>query len=557
MTSPPITNIAAEAPDDDDAATPAAPPPNAAATATADAPQWASSRVPRRPCAFSVMSRHKQAAKARLGSDHPLLDLSIGSSDLSPHRRVLEALRDAPLGDPNTHAYGLRPMTLPFLKAATDWFAREFGGPTHARSATLAAAGGRRSGGDGDGEPPEPPPPQLRPLDVHTEALALIGAQEGLAHLLLAVCEPGDAVLMSDVAYPPYASACDVASLTPRLYRLSRGGGGNDNGSQQLLPDLEAIEAELVAEEQAQQQQDRPRPRVLLINLPHNPTGAVPSYRFWRRALDFCERHGLLLVSDNPYAALVFPPVADGEDQSSSNDARPSAAAMRAMGFDADAQQQQQQAVGLTAPGALAYALYEAKGRESRIVELFSLSKSHLMGGMRLGFALGSSSAIAALEAVKAPVDFNQWRGLLSAGETALRLPAEETSWPVAREYAKRATALVRSLEKEAGWDVAAASASDPAAAMYVWARLPRGWRAARRRKGGDGGQEDGDEDGDDDDDDAAFCRDLVLATGVALAPGSGFGPGGRGHVRFALVAPADALAGAAKAIGAFLDGRV
>ena len=69
--------------------------------------------------------------------------------------------------------------------------------------------------------------------------------------------------------------------------------------------------------------------------------------------------------------------------------------------------------------------------------------------------------------------------------------------------------------------------------------------------------EDDEDDDDDDDDDDQAFCRDLVLATGVALAPGSGFGPGGRGHVRFALVASAQELGRAAKAIGAFLDGRV
>lgn len=237
------------------------------------------------------------------------------------------------------------------------------------------------------------------------------------------------------------------------------------------------------------------------------------------------------------------------------------------MGF-CDAADADADGAGLTAPGALAYALYEGRGRESRVVELFSLSKGHLGGGLRVGWALGSTGAIAALEAVKAPIDFNQWRGLLTAGECALRLPARETSWPVAAEYARRAASLVRSLSAEARWDVsggagaAASGASAPAAAMYVWARLPRGWRA-RRRQGLEGqgvgceDKDDGTKDEDEDDDDPAFCRDLVLATGVALAPGSGFGPGGRGHVRFALVAPADALAGAAKAIGRFLDGRV
>jgi aspartate/methionine/tyrosine aminotransferase len=533
----------------------------AAAAAAAAAPppsssSWASSRVPSRPCAFTQMSRHKQAARTLLGPTHPLfLDLSIGSSDLRPHQAVLEALRDAALNDPDAHAYGLRPSTLPFLRAATDWFAREFGGEAHARSAAQAAAAEGGGGGSGVQEqpaPPPPPPPPLRSLDVDREALALIGAQEGLAHLLLAVCEPReDAVLLSDVAYPPYASACDVASVEARTYGLKAAAVGGGAGG--LLPDLDALDAQLQREKEAER-----RPRVLLINMPQNPTGAVPSYRFWRRALDFCDRWDLLLVSDNPYAALVFPEEeqeggATGGQQAT---ARPSLAAARAMGF----LPQDALPDTLTAPGALAYALYENRGREQRVVELFSLSKSHLMGGMRLGFALGSRSAVAALEAVKAPVDFNQWRGLLKAGEVALRLPASESTWVAAREYGRRARALAEALRREARWDVAAEDGRalpPPVAAMYVWARLPRGWRRARRAGAAGGGNNNNNNDDDDDDDDAAFCRDLVVATGVAVAPGSGFGEGGRGRVRFALVAPAPDLQRAAAAVGAFLRGEV
>jgi len=584
---------------------------------------WASSRVPSRPCAFAVMSRHKEAARRRLGPGAALLDLSIGSSDLRPHARVLGALRDAPLGDPQTHSYSLRAATVPFLEAGAAWFAREFGGEAHARTAAAAAA--RAGAGAGAAAAaaaaappprPSPPPPALRPLDPHREALALIGAQEGLAHLLLAVCEPGDRVLMCDVSYPPYASACDVASAVPRLYRLAPGGGccggggggGIDGGGGAvgpLLPALDEIEADLAAEEEEGEAAagGGRGPRVLLVNLPHNPTGAVPSYAFWRRALDLCERRGLLLVSDNPYAALVFPRAGgkgDADEDANEGDdkdaaaARPSPEAARAMGFS-EGEDPSSLPDTLTAPGALAYALYEGRGRESRVVELFSLSKSHLMGGMRLGLALGSSEAVAALEAVKAPIDFNPWRGLLRAGEVALRLPAGASTWRAAREYGRRAGALSRALAREAGWDVRGGPAGGsagggdggggggcaPVAAMYVWARLPRGWSAARRRRrrsqdaggggkpsdekddaetggerGGDGDGKTRDGDGDDDDD-AAFCRDLVVATGVAVAPGSGFGPGGRGHVRWALVAPVPALEAAAKAVGAFFRGEV
>ncbi|KAG2439647.1 hypothetical protein HXX76_004997 [Chlamydomonas incerta] len=384
-----------------------------------DGPSYRSSRVPGSGV-FLLMDAAKSAARASGGVD--VVDLSIGASDLAPPPEALAALRDS-IDDPTTHSYCLKSGTMPLLEAACKWYGERYG----------------------------------TQLDPSCEALSLIGAQEGLAHALMAVADAGDAILMTAVAYPSYFGAVQVAGLDPVYMPL-----GPD-----FLPRLDAIAAA-----------DLARSRVMLLNYPNNPTSAVASPAFFQAAIDLCRRHGILLIHDNPYVDLVF-----GEEPSPSP---------------------------LCLPG----------GREC-VLELFSFAKSYHLGGFRLGFALGNRNAVASLEALKAPVDFNQYKGIMRMGVACLQLPQEGVRRD-ARVWAARAAAMVESLRRAGCGDV-----DMPKACMYVWLRLPAGV------------------------DDVAFCQRLVADTGIALSPGRGFGPGGAGFVRVALVQPEGVLAAAAEKIAA------
>jgi aspartate/methionine/tyrosine aminotransferase len=154
--------------------------------------------------------------------------------------------------DPATHGYCLKSGTAPLLEAATGWYHRRFG---------VA-------------------------LCPRTQALSLIGAQEGLAHLLLAVCEPGDTLLMPSIAYPSYFGAAAVAGLRIAHLPLTSG----------YLPDFAALEAAGGA----------PEARVLLLNYPNNPTAAVATREVLEAAVAFCRARGMLLIHDNPYVDQVY-----------------------------------------------------------------------------------------------------------------------------------------------------------------------------------------------------------------------------------------------------------
>lgn len=156
-------------------------------------------------------------------------------------------------------------------------------------------------------------------------------------------------------------------------------------------------------------------------------------------------------------------------------------------------------------------------------VELYSCSKSYHMGGFRIGWAAGNAEAIAALHKVKSAIDFNQYTGIQQAAITAIQQPREKAR-EVARIFELRRNALVQALN-ENGWDTPL-----PQASMYVWTRLPEGQTNS-----------------------FDFCVELARETGVALAPGRGFGPGGEGFVRIALVREPEAMERAVQQIQKFL----
>lgn len=164
--------------------------------------------------------------------------------------------------------------------------------------------------------------------------------------------------------------------------------------------------------------------------------------------------------------------------------------------------------------------------REKRCsIEFFTFSKSYNMGGFRIGYAVGNAEIIRALRQVKATIDFNQYRGIMAGAIAALNADQSLVAETVAT-FAQRRNFAVESLSK-IGWPV-----PTPTATMYLWAPLPEPWRQNSIR----------------------FCQDLVAKTGVALAPGAGFGPGGEGYVRFALVHSPEVLGEAIARIQTFFQ---
>jgi len=169
--------------------------------------------------------------------------------------------------------------------------------------------------------------------------------------------------------------------------------------------------------------------------------------------------------------------------------------------------------------------IFQADTNKEISIEFFTFSKSYNMGGFRIGFAIGNSAIIKALRQVKAAIDFNQYQGILKGAIAALEGPQECVQKTVAT-YQERRDVFIKALH-DIGWEVAT-----PQATMYVWAKLPEPWQNKSRE----------------------FCIQLVEKTGVAVAPGAGFGKSGEGYVRFALVKEPAILAAAVVKIASFLN---
>lgn len=318
-----------------------------------DLGRWASRRARAMPASVFATMDAAKAEAARQGVD--VIDLSIGSSDLPPPPRAVEALRQA-ADDPAGYGYCLQACTLPLREAVVRWHARRY--------------------------------PQGPALDPDAHVLPLIGSQEGFAHLLQAVADPGDAVLLPDPAYPSYFGAAALAGVERVEMPLLE-----ENG---FLPDLAAVPADAAR-----------RARAMVLSYPNNPTAGVADEAFFERAIAFAREHELLLIHDFPYVDTVF-----GEYEAPSLVAQP--------------------------------------GGLEQGIELYSCSKSFHLAGLRIGWAVGDGDAIAALARVKGAIDFNAYLGAQRAAIAALEQPRERLRADAER-FRQRRDALVDALEG-AGW---------------------------------------------------------------------------------------------------------
>jgi aspartate/methionine/tyrosine aminotransferase len=380
---------------------------------------------------FARNDRRKGAYLSRAAASGsglpPLLDLSLGSTDLQPPAVAIEAMA-AQLARPESSAYCLHAATAPLRRAVAGWAQRRFGVE----------------------------------VDAEREVLLLVGSQEATAHLPLAVLNPGDGALLLDPYYPSHMGGLRLASAQPRLLSLDPAAGWR--------PDFEQVTPH-----------EWQQLRLMVLGFPHNPTATTGEQAWLDAAVAKALQHDIVLAHDNPYVDLAL----DGE-----------------------------------APALLRNPEWRECG-----IEFFSFSKSWCLGGFRLAYAIGAEWLITALRQLKGVVDFNQSLALQAGAIAALE---QAPDWPaqLRQVYRGRRDAMAAAL-RDQGWPVRL-----PSMALYLWLQLPPQARAM---------------------DSESFCAALLENTGVALTPGNGFGPGGEGWLRLALVHPQAELEAGAARIGQWL----
>jgi alanine-synthesizing transaminase len=283
-------------------------------------------------------------------------------------------------------------------------------------------------------------------LDPETQAITTIGAKEGLSHLMWVLVQPGDAAIVPSPTYPIHIYAPILSGA--EVHQVPMPSDGDLLG-----PIVESYE------------RSWPRPRVIIISFPHNPTCAVVDLDFMQRLVDFARDREVLLVHDFAYADVCF----DGYEPPS---------------------------------------ILQAAGAVDCAVELYSLTKSFSMAGWRVGFLVGNAAVVGALARLKSYLDYGTFQPIQIASIVAM---TEAPGYPeVVREiYRSRRDALCDGLAR-AGWEI-----PKPKGTMFVWAEIPEPYRELGS---------------------VEFAVMLTREAKVAVSPGAGFGPGGDGHVRFALV---------------------
>jgi alanine-synthesizing transaminase len=245
-------------------------------------------------------------------------------------------------------------------------------------------------------------------IDPDEEAIAVIGTKEGLGHLALALIDNGDLAMVPNPTFPIHMYSIVLAGGSVVSIPLTE---END-----FIPSLTEITRDIW-----------PRPKVLILSFPHNPTGAVVDLGFFEEIVAFAKRQEIIVIHDLAYADIVFD--------------------------------------GYKAPS-----LLQAKGAKDIGIEFISLSKSYNMAGWRCGFAAGNREIVEALARIKGYYDYGIFAPIQVAAIMALRTP-EDTVMENAAVYQKRRNVLVDGLNR-IGWKV-----PKPQASMFVWAPIPEAWK--------------------------------------------------------------------------------
>ncbi len=360
------------------------------------------------PYVFTIIDGLKQEAR-RAGED--VIDLGFGNPDLpSPDVAVEKLAEAARLG--RNHRYSQSKGIPKLRQAAADLYLRRFGVV----------------------------------LDPDTEIVSTIGAKEGYSHLCWVLLGPGDSALVPSPSYPIHLWGPLFAGASIR--EIPMYGDGN-----------------LLERIQHQFMYSWPRPRVIVVSFPHNPTTTCVDLDFFQGLVDFAREQEVVIVHDNAYAEL---------------------------GFD-----------GFQPPSIL-----QAEGAKECAVELYSMTKAFSMAGWRVAFMAGNPEVVGALAKLKSYLDYGTFQPIQIAATVTLN---EATEYPkeVNAIYQSRRDALCDGLDR-IGWEM-----PRPKGTMFAWAPIPEPYKHLGS---------------------VEFAKMLVTEANVACSPGVGFGPGGEGFVRFALI---------------------
>jgi alanine-synthesizing transaminase len=360
------------------------------------------------PYVFTIIDGLKVAAR-RAGED--VIDLGFGNPDLPSPPTAVDKLCEA-VRNPRNHRYSASRGIPKLREAVTELYRRRFGVD----------------------------------LDPETEAITTIGAKEGFSHLMWVLLQPGDAALVPSPSYPIHIWGPLFAGAEVREIPVGTGEDFFGNVQQSYRFSW-------------------PRPRVIVLSFPHNPTTTCVDLAFMQRMVDFARENEVLLVHDNAYAEL---------------------------GFD-----------GFRPPSIL-----QADGAKECAVELYSMTKAFSMAGWRMAYLVGKAEVVQALAKLKSYLDYGAFQPVQIAATVTLN---EDPGHPerVQAIYQSRRDALCGGLAR-IGWEV-----EPPRGTMFVWAPIPEPYRELGS---------------------VEFASMLVKEAKVATSPGVGFGPGGDGHVRFALI---------------------
>ena len=331
------------------------------------------SRIEKVPPYLFVGISRKIAEKRAQGID--VISFGIGDPDIPTPENVVEKLRETALDSPN-HRYPETDGLPEFRQAVADWYQRRFG------------------------------------ISVHPdkETLPLIGAKEGIGHAALCFIEPGDIALVPDPGYPVYSVGTWFAGGECHWMPLLE-----ENG---WMPDLDAIPDDVAD-----------KAKVIWLNYPNNPTGAIADADYFAKVVEFANAHDIAVMHDASYSEVAF----DG---------------YRPISF-------------LETPGAIDVG-----------VEFHSLSKSYNMTGWRLGMAVGNEDIISALMVIKSNLDSGVPNAIQYMGMEAMELSQNAIDERNAI-YEHRRDRVVQTL-RDIGLD-----AIPPKASLYVWTRIPEGFTSA------------------------------------------------------------------------------
>ncbi|MAE94832.1 MAG: alanine transaminase [Deltaproteobacteria bacterium] len=380
------------------------------------------------PYVLAEVTELRHAAR-HAGED--VIDLGMGNPDLPTPPHVVEKISEAAAVSRN-HRYSASRGVPNLRAAASEWYQRNHGVE----------------------------------IDPDGEVIAVIGAKEGLSHFVLVTIGPGDVVLAPDPAYPIHQYSVIFAGGDLRHVPLN-------------------AETDFFANLELAVQRTWPKPKLLILSFPHNPTTQVVDRGFFEQVVAFAKEHHLMVIHDFAYAEICFE--------------------------------------GYKPPSIL-----EVPGARDVAIEFLSLSKSHSMAGWRVGFAAGNREMVHALTRIKSYLDYGIPTPIQVGAIVALRGPQDCVA-EVVEEYQARRDALIEGLAQvgPGQWKI-----EKPLATMFVWAPIPEPFRSLGSLE---------------------FSKKLLREAQVAVAPGVGFGEGGEGYVRFALVENTHRIRQAVRGIRRFL----